>query len=112
MTEKQSEEFVLTAVLAPGQQVIPWKDFAYDCRISKIIRHWPPGCNGLVDIQIQVGNRAVLPETGFVALNAATPPQENMNIKVPKGIRIGAWLRNRDAVNPHTPVVTIFVEEV
>ena len=107
----QSEEFVLTAAVAPGQQIRPWRDLAYDCKISKIIRHWPAGCNQLVDIAITVGNRSVLPETGFVALNDATPAQENINISVKKGTRIGAWFRNRDAANPHTPVVTIFVEE-
>lgn len=112
MSDKISEELVFGQTVTPGQRIKEWKDRPYNARISKIIRHWPPGCNGLVDVAVGVGTRSVLPETGFVALNAATPTQENMNIPVPKATQVWVEKANRDGVNPHTPVVTIFLEEV
>lgn len=105
------EELVFGQPVAPGQRIQMWKDRAYNAKISKIIRHWPPGCNGLVDVAVGVGTRHVLPESGFVALNAATPTQENMNIPVPIATKIWVEVANRDGVNAHTPVVTIFLEE-
>ena len=112
MPAKQAEEHVFSQPILPGQRFRMWWDRPYPCKIAKVIRHWPPGCNGLVDVAVGVGTRSVLPETGYVALNNATPTQENMNIPVPVAQQIWVEVANRDALNAHQPSVTVFVEEV
>lgn len=107
----QQEELVFTqAVLANGHIRI-WRDAPYKCKITKTMRHWPNGCNGLVEIIIGVGQQQIWPTNGMVAINNATLQQEGMSVPVRAGERMWVDIANNDALNPHTPVVSLFIEE-
>lgn len=106
------QEISFRQVLAVGQQFELSQPMPFKGYIRKILRHWPAGCNGLVDISIGVGRKHILPESGAVALNDATPVFDNLSILVNQNEKIWVIFANADALNPHTPSATVTVEEI
>ena len=111
MTIGRTQEVPFQQILAPGQAVRLVSQSPYAGYVKKILRHWPAGCNALVDVAVGVGNKRVLPETGFMALNDATPVFDNLSVPVKQGENIWVELQNGDALNPHTITVSVTVEE-
>ena len=107
----RTQEVPFQQILLPGQAVRLVAQSPYSGSIKKILRHWPAGCNALVDVAVGVGNKRVLPETGFMALNDATPVFDNLSVPVKQGENIWVELQNGDALNPHTITVSVTVEE-
>ena len=112
MNKGRTEEIPFQQLLAPGAGLRLQQPMPFPGKIRKILRHWPNGCNALVDVAVGVGNKHILPDSGFVALNDATPVFDNLSIDVNQGELLWVDLQNGDAVNPHTITVTITVEEV
>lgn len=112
MQRGRTEEIVFQQVLAPGAGIRLVQPMPFPGYIKKILRHWPNGCNALVDIAVGVGNKHILPESGFVALNDATPVFDNLAVYVNQAEQIWVDLQNGDAANAHTVTVTVTVEEV
>lgn len=112
MVTGRTQEIPFQQLLAPGQGVRLAQPMPFPGVVRKILRHWPAGCNALVDVAVGVGNKRILPESGFVALNDATPVFDNLNIKAGQGEQLWVELANGDALNPHTITVTITIEEV
>lgn len=107
----RTQEVPFQQILLPGQAVRLVAQSPYAGSVRKILRHWPAGCNALVDVAVGVGNKRVLPETGFMALNDATPVFDNLSVPVKQGENIWVELQNGDALNPHTITVSVTVEE-
>ena len=80
-------------------------------RIVQIVRHWPDGCDGNVDLAIGHKDTWVLPNTtdNYVALNNATPVL-TIDEPIEKGEEIWMIVRNGDGVNPHTITATVVIE--
>lgn len=107
----RTQEIPFQQILLPGQAVRLAQPMPWPGTIKKILRHWPAGCNALVDVAVGAGNKRILPESGFVALNDATPVFDNLSIPVSQAEPIWVELQNGDAINPHTITVTVTVEE-
>ena len=80
-------------------------------KITQIIRHWPAGCIGLVDVAVGHKDTWVLPsETDtYVALDNATPVIV-VHEPIEKGEMLWMVVRNTDSVNPHTITCTFVIE--
>jgi hypothetical protein len=108
----RTQEIPFQQLLVPGQALRLAQPMPYPGKIVKILRHWPAGCNALVDVAVGVGNKRVLPESGWVALNDATPVFDGLDIPVGQGEQVWVDMANGDAINPHAITVTITIEEV
>jgi len=80
-------------------------------RIVQIVRHYPDGCDALVDLAVGHKDTWVLPNNvdTFVALNDATPVV-TVNEPVGKGEEIWMIVRNGDGANPHAVTTTVVIE--
>ncbi len=107
----RTQEIPFQQLLTPGQGLRLRQTMPFPGHVVKILRHWPAGCNALVDVAVGVGNKRVLPESGFVALNDATPVFDNLRIPAAQNENIWVELVNGDALNNHTITVTVTVEE-
>jgi hypothetical protein len=111
LNKLQQEELTFSQAVPALGHIRIWKDCSFNCKITKVLRHWPNGCNGLVGIAIGVGTRQIWPETGTLAINDATLHQEYMDVPARAGDQMWVDITNTDAANPHTPVATLFIEE-
>lgn len=87
---------------------------AWPFLVIKVLRHWPAGCMGLVDMRISADNSSFLPAQGFVALDDALDTIElNSNpIYVKAGSPVSVDIQNTDAVFAHGPSATLTIVEV
>jgi hypothetical protein len=108
-----TREVPLATTLTPGQSVRLWDNSPLQGKITQIIRHWPGGCNALVDIAVGHGDIWMLPYlvNTCVALDNATPVTP-VDEPVDKGEELWCRLQNRDALNNHTITVTFIIEGV
>lgn len=79
-------------------------------KMVQIVRHWPGGCDGNVDVAVGHKDIWVLPNNidTFVALNDTTPIV-TVNEPIAKGEEIWMIVRNGDGVNPHTITATVVI---
>lgn len=82
----------------------------FDGIIREVKIHWPPGCNGLVDVRVGHGPKQFCPFEGFLSLNNVTPSYY-FNEYVAHTEQIWVEIRNTDGVNPHTISVMINMVE-
>ena len=83
-------------------------------KIAQVMRHWPAGCNSLVDLAVGHDGRIwFLPNEvdTFVALNDATPVV-SCNEPIDSSEEIWIIVKNGDALNPHTITVTAVIEGI
>ena len=94
--------------VTPGQGIRLTESYHQAGKITQIMFHFPPGCNGLVEVRLLKDGDPFYPVKGNLALNNATPvyyvqadyyPNEPLTLEV----------LNRDAVNPHTPTCTVVI---
>lgn len=83
-------------------------------RITELNFHFPPGCGGplgaLVLMRFGTDRHGqVFPETGFIALDDATPVYR-VNISVEYDERLWLEIWNQDSDNPHTPSLSLTIE--
>jgi len=86
--------------------------------INSAVLHFPPGCNSLVEIFVNLGTVQILPTPTHggtqanigIALDSTTQ-SFNINEKVKQGKPIEVVIRNHDDSNPHTNTIVILVEE-
>ena len=98
----------------PLTSVMIWDSRSYPYLILKVVRHWPAGCMGLVDMQISASNNPFLPAEGFVALDDALLVQEfsSTPIYVKGGLPVALIIQNTDSIFAHGPSATITIAEV
>lgn len=73
----------------------------FDGIIREVKIHWPPGCNGLVDVRVGHGPKQFCPFEGFLSLNNVTPSYY-FNEEVQHTEQIWVEIQNTDGVNAHT----------
>lgn len=109
--EISSREISFQITVTPGQ-VLRFEELSpLTGKIIQVIRHFPAGCNGLVDVAMGKENdTGILPQTGFIALDNATPVT-NLTEPITAGDKIWVIVRNRDAIAPfHNISVTVLIE--
>jgi hypothetical protein len=79
-----------------------------DGSIINITMHFPLGCLALVLVAFGNGGRQICPETGFIALDDATPVYPTSE-PVNGGDRLWVEIRNTDGFFPHTISVNVTV---
>jgi hypothetical protein len=89
-----------------------------DGKIIGVIMHFPEGCAGLVEARVMLesdslGEIPVFPsiDETFIALNAETTDQEDLDIKILKTEKIRVEWWNYDGANVHTVPVEVLVEK-
>jgi hypothetical protein len=101
MPEQRTEQVPFVQNLAPGQGVRLTHEIELDQgEVVQVTFHFPAGCNALVDIAFGIGGRQILPTTGVLSLNDATP-SFYIKEKVKRGAVLWVQMANGDAVNPH-----------
>lgn len=102
------KEYRFSTTLAVGTTSRMTVESEVTGKIRQVTRHWPEGCNALVDIAFGVEDRPILPTTRdtYVALNDATPTVP-VDIEVQRDDTLWVEFRNRDSVNSHTPAVIV-----
>lgn len=95
-------------------QPLTGKRVSEECPFSAVITsvcfHFPPGCDGLVDVMVGHGHRQCFPRNGYISLDDATPVFST-NELVNKSELIEAEIRNADAVNAHTISIIVTLQE-
>jgi hypothetical protein len=107
---KQTEELIIKETVEALEQIRVVDHIPYNCTVLTILRHWPAGCNALVDVAVGFGSRQVLPREGFVALDGTTVTTV-LNVDAEKNEEFWANVRNTDSVNDHTVSVIALIRE-
>lgn len=74
--------------------------------INQITMHFPSGCNALVDVAVFKNSQQIVPDTGFISLNDATP-QFFIDKPIDVGDEITVRFVNADSAWPHTISVIV-----
>ena len=106
-----TREVVLRVTVQPLTGTRVAKPSPLTGRIVQIVRHWPDGCDGNVDLAVGHRDTWVLPNAtdNFVALNDATPVV-NVDEPIEKSEEIWMVVRNGDGGNEHSITVTVVIE--
>lgn len=107
----RTEEIVFQQLVLGGVGVRLVQPTPFHGYIVKILRHWPVGANALVDVACGYGNMRLLPASGFVALDDATPVFDGLRCEVQDGELLWVEIENHDAL-AHTISVTFTLEEI
>ena len=96
----------------PSTEVIRLSDVSlYNGNITQILRHWPNGCNALVDVAVGYEGESILPNNGYVSLNDVTVITAGLHEPINKDNNIWVEIANADAVHTHTITLTVTVTE-
>jgi hypothetical protein len=74
--------------------------------INQITLHFPSGCNALVDVAVFKNSQQLVPDTGFISLNDATP-QFFTDKPIDVGDEVTVKFVNADSTWPHTISVVV-----
>ena len=77
-------------------------------KVTQLIFHFPPGCNGLVDMVLLKDEQPFYPLSGTLALDNATPViyvDADCYAKEPFTLIVS----NRDSANSHSPTCTVSI---
>jgi hypothetical protein len=96
--------------IQPGQGVRITQSFREAGKITRVLFHFPPGCNALVEMRLLKDEKPIFPVSGFLALDDATPERQNLDIDYYAKEPLTLEVLNRDAVNPHTPTCTVTIK--
>jgi len=107
----RTKEIVLSYAVLPTAVVRISDVSLFDGNIVQVLRHWPNGCNALVDVAVGYESESIMPSSGYVALNDTTIITTGLKEPIQKNNEIWAELANRDSVNTHTITVTVTVTE-
>ena len=106
-----TKEVVLRVTLQPLTGTRIARPSPLTGRIVQIVRHFPDGCDGNVDLAVGHRDTWVLPNAidNYVALNNATPVV-TVDEPIEKGEEIWMVVRNGDGANPHSITTTVVIE--
>lgn len=110
MQPENIREFRIQQTVAAATGVILRQLPPFDGYIKEVKIHWPPGCNGLVDVRVGHGTKQFCPFEGFLSLDAVTPTYP-FDEYVEHTENIWVEIQNTDAGNPHTISVMINMVE-
>lgn len=95
-----------TVAAGAGSRVT--RSLNYDGVLTQVMFHFPPGTNGLVDVRLLKDERPFFPIEGFLSLDDSTPIFY-ANAEYYKMEPLTVEVHNRDAVNAHSPTVTVMI---
>lgn len=107
---KNIREIRIQQNVLQNQGVILNQPPPFDGYIKEVKIHWPPGCNGLVDVRVGHGPVQFCPFEGFLSLDNVTPtyPFDEYIVHTEN---IWVEIQNTDGLFPHTISVMINIEE-
>lgn len=82
----------------------------FNAAITSIAFHFPPGCDGLVDVMVGHGHKQCFPRNGYLSLDSATPVFSTHEL-VNNSENIWVEVNNADSVNAHTISVVVTLQE-
>jgi len=107
---KPSQQLIFTRNVLAGQGVKITQDSPLKGTVVEVMEHFPPGCNALVDVMVGRSSKQFVPQSGYIALDNATPIFRSINEPVNENESVWVEMRNRDAMNPHNITVTVTIE--
>ena len=111
MAVGRTEEIVFKYTAAALASVRLTEKAPFNGTITQVLRHYPDGCDALVDVAVGFAGDQFLPRSGFVALDNVTVPTLGLNVPMTRDDLLWVDIINRDALNTHTITVTITVSE-
>jgi hypothetical protein len=111
-TQKLSEVIRFGRAVLPATGVRIYETVLFKARVTNVVIHFPPGCNGLVDVAVYRAAERIVPREGAISLNNVTLVYDfGVGNDIDDGIDIMVDIANADAVWPHTITVTTTIEE-
>jgi hypothetical protein len=92
----------------PGQGVRLTQSYLLAGTVTQVIFSFPPGCAGLLDMALTKDERPFYPLQGYLTLDSVSPVF-SPNISYYANEPLKLEIRNRDAVNPHTPTCAVTI---
>ena len=110
MAEEEYSEIQLNfrRTVPQGQGYRMTQSYLLAGKITQIIFHFPPGSVGLVDMALSKDEKPFYPSAGYLTLDNATPVFYT-DVAYYENEPLTLEVRNRDAVNPHTPTCAITI---
>jgi hypothetical protein len=110
--QKKAEVILFSRTVPAATGVRIFERPQFSARVTEVVIHWPPGCNGLVDVAVNRGSERVLPRYNYISLNNVTLDYKfGEGQDIDNGIDLWVDIANADAVWPHTITVTATLEE-
>jgi len=106
---KVIEQIPFAYNLDPLQGVTLMEYAPFSGYIKQVSIHWPDGTNALCDVRVGHGTKQFCPDTGYLALNDATPTYP-FSEWCEDHEEIWVEMRNTDGVNNHAITVTVILE--
>jgi len=106
---KQTQQINFRYTVPAGQGIRAEEDVPLDGIISSVCFHFPPGAMGWVQVAFGHGYKQLMPISGFLQLDDATPIFPASEV-VHRGETIWVIIQNTDGVNPHTVSVIATME--
>ena len=115
--EIRPKQYIFSTALTPGATAVMTVASEVTGAILNVTMHWPAGCNTLVDLAFGIsGDREewLKPSSRdtYLALNNATPSFTINYKNLIKDDILWVRIRNRDAINTHTPSVMVDCEGI
>jgi len=92
----------------PGQGIRVVQSWHIEGKITQVMFHFPPGCNGLVEMRLLKDEKPFYPVQGFLALDDATPVYY-VNAEYYAKEPLTVEILNHDGFNAHTPTITVVI---
>jgi len=94
-------------------EIILTTQMPFSCNTSTVVLHFPPGCNGLVQVNLQLANGTVIfPYDGkFIALDSATQMFE-FEYYLNSGTILDCKISNTDDTNAHDVQVIVSIKRL
>jgi len=106
---KVIEQIPFAYNLDPLQGVTLMEYAPFSGYITQVSIHWPEGCDALVDVRVGHGTKQFCPDTGYLALNDATPTYPFSEWCEDRE-EIWVEMRNGDGANSHAITVTVVLK--
>ncbi len=107
-----TREVTFSENLLPGIDVFQDYPCPLEGKVVAVVRQWPLGSNGLLDIAWGHTGTWIMPNLvdKYVFLNDAVVTIQGLDEEVHFGEQLWVRYRNRDAVRPHTPSVLLIIQ--
>ena len=111
MLQESTEEVEINfrETVTPGAGVFVTRSYSQGGHITKVMFHFPDGCNALVDMALTKDLKSYYPLNGYLALNNATPVYQNLTTSYYPNEPLRLEIRNRDSLNSHTVSCTVVI---
>lgn len=106
----RNQEIVFKYTIPPLQRIKLSEKCPFNGYITQVLRHWPSGCNALVNVAVGYDIDSFLPRSGTVAIDGATP-ETDVTVPVVRDNPIWVLLENSDSIFSHTITVTVTIRE-